>query len=164
MNTQGVLFVHSAPRALCPHIEWAAGGALGAQAKFDWSDQPAAPGLLRAEICWRGPAGSGAKIASALRGWDNVRYEVTEEPSEGHDGGRWSHTPELGIYHAITDAFGNIVVPEDRIRSVMETTAGRPDLFAERMDALLGQEWDNVLEPFRHAGEGAPVRWLSQVG
>ncbi|RAE94112.1 DUF3145 domain-containing protein, partial [Burkholderia multivorans] len=29
--TQGVLFVHSAPRALCPHIEWAAGGAIGAQ-------------------------------------------------------------------------------------------------------------------------------------
>ena len=27
--TRGVLFVHSAPRALCPHIEWAAAEVLG---------------------------------------------------------------------------------------------------------------------------------------
>jgi hypothetical protein len=28
---------------------------------------------------------------------------------------------------------------------------------------LLGKPWDDELEPFRHAGEGAPVRWLHQV-
>lgn len=162
--TQGVLFVHSAPRALCPHIEWAAGGAIGAQAKFDWTEQPAAPGMWRAEICWRGPVGSGARIASALRGWEGVRYEVTEEPSEGHDGGRWSHTPKLGIYHALTDAYGNIVVPEDSIRAVMRKHAAHPEKLAGEMENLLGQAWDNELEPFRHAGEGAPVRWLSKVG
>src|SRR5690625_7266431 len=27
--TQGVLYIHSAPRALAPHIEWAASGVLG---------------------------------------------------------------------------------------------------------------------------------------
>ena len=27
-----------------------------------------------------------------------------------------------------------------------------------------GEAWDEELEPFRHAGEGAPVRWLHQVG
>ncbi len=162
--TQGVLFVHSAPRALCPHIEWAAGGAIGAQAKFDWSPQPAAPGSVRAEICWKAPAGSGARIATALRGWDGVRYEVTEEPSPGVDGGRWSHTPSLGIYHAVTDAHGNIVVPEDNIRMVMERTAGDPHRMQREMEAALGQSWDDELEPFRHAGDGAPVRWLSKVG
>lgn len=162
--TEGVLFVHSAPRALCPHIEWAAGGAIGAQAKFDWSPQPAAPGFVRAEICWRGPAGSGAKIASALRGWDGVRYEVTEEPSEGHDGSRWSHTPALGIYHALTDSFGNIVVPEDAIRGAMQKAAGDFSKLESEMSKALGAAWDDELEPFRHAGEGAPVRWLSKVG
>ena len=30
--TCGVLYVHSAPSALCPHIEWAVGGVLGAVA------------------------------------------------------------------------------------------------------------------------------------
>ncbi|MCQ9369379.1 DUF3145 domain-containing protein [Brevibacterium sp. 50QC2O2] len=162
--TEGVLFVHSAPRALCPHIEWAAGGAIGAQAKFDWSPQPAAPGTFRAEICWRGPAGSGAKIASALRGWEGVRYEVTEEPSEGQDGSRWSHTPGLGVYHALTDAFGNIVVPEDTVRNAMRRANGDFSALEEEMSKVLGAAWDDELEPFRHAGEGAPVRWLSKVG
>jgi hypothetical protein len=37
------------------------------------------------------------------------------------------------------------------------------DLFDE-IDLLLGQPWDDELEPFRHAGDGAPVRWLHQVG
>lgn len=162
--TQGVLFVHSAPRALCPHIEWAAGGAIGAQAGFDWSPQPAAPGTVRAEICWRGPAGSGARIATALRGWDGVRYEVTEEPSASTDGGRWSHTPHLGIFHAMTDAHGNIVVSEDRIRAALERAADDPKRMQREMELSLGQAWDDELEPFRHAGDGAPVRWLSEVG
>ena len=29
---------------------------------------------------------------------------------------------------------------------------------------LLGDAWDAELEPFRHAGDGAPVRWLHKVG
>jgi hypothetical protein len=31
------------------------------------------------------------------------------------------------------------------------------------LDGLLGTAWDAELEPFRHAGDGAPVRWLHQV-
>jgi hypothetical protein len=33
----------------------------------------------------------------------------------------------------------------------------------EALDALLGAKWDAELEPFRYAGDGAPVRWLHQV-
>jgi hypothetical protein len=28
---------------------------------------------------------------------------------------------------------------------------------------LLGRAWDDELEPFRYAGDGAPVRWLHEV-
>ena len=42
---QGVLFVHSSPRALCPHVEWAAGTALGAAVNFDWQQQPVLRGV-----------------------------------------------------------------------------------------------------------------------
>ena len=31
------------------------------------------------------------------------------------------------------------------------------------LDELLGRPWDDELEIFRHAAEGAPVRWLHQV-
>ena len=34
----------------------------------------------------------------------------------------------------------------------------------ERVANLLGSPWDDELESFRHAGDGATVRWLHQVG
>ncbi|MBX9243332.1 DUF3145 domain-containing protein [Actinotalea ferrariae] len=160
---RGVLFVHSAPRALCPHIEWAAGGVLGSRLAMDWTDQPAAPGMFRAEVSWQGAQGTGARLTSALRGWAHLRYEVTEEASHGADGARWSHTPELGIFHAATDVHGNTMVPEDRIRAALEH-AGDADRMRRELDLALGQAWDDELEPFRYAGAGAPVRWLHRVG
>jgi hypothetical protein len=163
-TTRGVLFVHSAPRALCPHIEWAAGGVLGVRLSLEWIPQPAAPGLLRAELSWQAEQGTGARLTSALRGWAHLRYEVTEEPSPGADGGRWSHTPELGIFHAVTDVHGNVVVPEDRIRVALEIGAEDSERMRAELDLALGRAWDEELEPFRYAGDGAPVRWLHRVG
>ncbi|GAT89004.1 hypothetical protein CVCC1112_3663 [Paenarthrobacter nicotinovorans] len=93
-----------------------------------------------------------------------MRYEVTEEPSQGVDGARWSHTPELGIFHAVTDVHGNIMVTEDRIRYAYESGAGDPSAVYHELSLALGEAWDEELEPFRHAAEGAPVRWLHQVG
>ena len=161
--TRGVLFVHSAPRALSPHLEWAAGNVLGVRVTLDWTEQPAARDLYRAEYAWQGAQGTGARLASALRGWAHLRYEVTEEPSAGVDGSRWSHTPELGIFHAATDVHGNVVVPEDRIRAALEHAAD-PERLRSELDLALGQAWDDELEPFRYAGAGAPVRWLHRVG
>ena len=79
--TRGVLYVHSAPSALCPHIEWAAGGVLGNAVSLEWTPQPAQAGTYRAEFSWAGEAGTAAAIASALRGWNHLRFEVTEEPT-----------------------------------------------------------------------------------
>ena len=64
-QTRGVLFVHSAPRALCPHLEWGAGRALGRAVNFDWIEQPVQRGAQRTEYAWDGPVGTGAAIASA---------------------------------------------------------------------------------------------------
>ena len=161
--TRGVLFVHSAPRALCPHVEWAAGNVLGVRVAMDWTVQPAGAGFYRAELSWQGVQGTGAKLASALRGWAHLRYEVTEEASHGADGSRWSHTPELGIFHTATDVHGNVVVPEDRIRAALEF-GDDPVRLRDELDLALGQAWDDELEPFRYAGAGAPVRWLHRVG
>ena len=135
--TRGVLFVHSAPRALCPHIEWAAAEVLGARIHLDWTEQAAAPGMMRAETSWVGQVGTGARLTSALRGWANLRYEVTEEASPGNDGGRWSHTPDLGIFHAQTDVHGNVVVPEDRIRAAL-LHADEPAAMRRQLDLALG--------------------------
>ena len=156
--TRGVLFVHSAPRALCPHVEWAAGNVLGTRTTFDWTAQPAGPGFYRAEHSWQGAQGTGARLASALRGWAHLRYEITEEASHGVDGSRWSHTPELGIFHAATDVHGNIVVPEDRIRAALEHAAD-PAAPAQRARprarAGVGRRAGAV--PLRRRGRAGPL-------
>lgn len=162
-HTRGVLFVHSAPPALCPHLEWSAAAVLDHDVHLEWSAQPAAPGMMRTELSWVGNVGTGARFASALRGWEHLRYEITEEPTGSTEGGRWCHTPELGIFYAPMDASGNMLVPEDRIRAALASATDMAELRHE-LDKAIGQAWDDELEPFRYAGAGVPVRWLHRVG
>ena len=203
MSVRGVLQIHSAPPALSPHIEWAASGVLGVALTLPWVDQPASPGTLRAELSWQGRPGLSGALTSALAGWNLIRFEVTEEASPGCDAVRYSYTPTLGTFSAVTSASGDILVPEGRLRAAMTLAAsaapvgpggsGRQatctgsdgdsgddigvlrEIHGPRHPALggsleaelallLGQPWDDELEPFRHAGAGAPVRWLNATG
>jgi hypothetical protein len=162
--SRGVLYVHSATTALCPHVEWALSSVMQTRVTLPWTDQPAISGAQRAELSWSAPPGTSARIASALRGWEHLRFEVTEEPSAGSEGARFSYAPSLGLYHATIGVNGDIMLSENRLRAAMLHAAeGDTDLQAE-LDQLLGRPWDEELEPFRHAGEGAPVRWLHRVG
>ncbi|MCL2542315.1 MAG: DUF3145 domain-containing protein [Nocardioidaceae bacterium] len=158
-----MFYVHSAPSALCPHIEWAVGGVLGVAVSPDWTPQPAQAGTFRCEFSWSGQAGSASSMASALRGWNHVRFEVTEEPTPSTEGARYSYTPDLGIFHAVTGIHGDIMIPEDRLKAAAVRAALGETTLENEIDKLLGKPWDDELETFRHAGEGAPVRWLHQV-
>jgi hypothetical protein len=162
----GVLYVHSAPPALCPHIEWAVAGIVGVPVGMPWSGQPAAPGALRAELTWQAHQGTAGAIASALAGWNRLRFEVTEDSSPGCDGVRHCYTPDLGLFTAATGANGDIVVSENRLRSVMllAERGGATASLEDELGRLLGTAWDNELEPFRRAADGAPVRWLNATG
>jgi hypothetical protein len=158
-----VLYVHSSPPALCPHIEWAVAGVLGVPVTLSWTAQPAAPGALRSETAWRGRPGTAGRIVAALRGWSLLRVEITEDPSHGHDGERYALTPTLGLFRASMSANGDVLVGEDRLRALL---GGAPDgtALAHGLERLLGSAWDEELEPYREAGEGAPVRWLHAAG
>jgi Protein of unknown function (DUF3145) len=169
VSARGVLHVHSAPSALCPHIEWAVAGVVGMPVDLPWEAQPAAPGTLRTELTWISRAGTAAAITSALAGWNRLRFEVTEEASPGCDAVRYSHTPALGTFSCATSASGDVVIPEARLRAAMTLAGnplpGRPAVSLEaELTGLLGQAWDDELEPFRCAAEGAPVRWLHATG
>ncbi|HXZ65307.1 MAG TPA: DUF3145 domain-containing protein [Streptosporangiaceae bacterium] len=189
MSVRGVLHLHSAPPALCPHIEWAVAGALGVPVSMPWIDQPAAPGSVRAELTWQGRPGAAGAITSALAGWNLLRFEVTEDASPGCDPVRYSHTPSLGTFCAVVAANGDVMISENRLRAAMDLAAsaragGRSgnvrlgslrELHGPRHPALggsledelallLGDPWDAELEPFRRASDGAPVRWLNATG
>ena len=162
-TTRGVLYVHTVPSALCPHVEWAAGGILGVPVKLDWTPQPAAAGSYRAELSWQAETGTAARLVSALRGWNKLRFEVTEEPAPGTEGERYSFTPELGIFRATTGPHGDILVSEDRLKAAINRAIADGADLTDEVEKLLGKPWDDELEPFRYAGDGAPVRWLHQV-
>ncbi len=161
--TRGVLFVHSAAAALLPHIESALSNILGMSVSLQWTAQPAQPGTWRAEYSWSGDAGTAASIASAMRGWERLRFEVTEDMTANTEGERFSYTPTLGIFRAVVGVHGDIMIPEDKLKSsVVRAALGETTLMNE-IDKLLGKPWDDELESFRYAGEGAPVKWLHQV-
>jgi Protein of unknown function (DUF3145) len=166
VSAHGVLYVHSAPPALCPHIEWAVAGIVGAPVGMPWVGQSAAPGALRAELTWQARTGTAGAIASALAGWNRLRFEVTEDSSTGCDGVRHCYTPGLGLFSAVTGANGDIMVSEDRLRSVMmlASQGAASGSLEDELGRLLGTAWDNELEPFRRAADGAPVRWLNATG
>jgi len=92
-----------------------------------------------------------------------IRFEVTEEPSQGVDGERFCYVPTLGLWRATTSASGDIVVGEDQLRTVAAASRSG-EAFAHKVDELLGASWDAALEEFRRAGDGAPVSWLHRVG
>jgi hypothetical protein len=129
-----------------------------------WVSQPAAPGSLRAELTWHGRPGTAGAITSALAGWNRLRFEVTEEASPGCDAVRYCYTPGLGIFTAVTSANGDILVPEGRLRAAVALGATGASVLETELDRLLGTAWDNELEPFRRASDGAPVRWLNATG
>jgi uncharacterized protein DUF3145 len=183
VTVRGVLHVHSAPPALSPHVEWAVAGVLGVPVSMPWVNQPAAPGMLRAELDWEGHVGMAGEITSALAGWNRLRFEVTEEASPGCDALRFSYTPALGVFSAVTMANGDVLVPESRLRQAMTVAAAAPSSIArlahsggaadgrggagaleQELSRLLGEPWDCELEPFRCAADGAPVRWLHATG
>ncbi len=162
MQARGVLYVHSCPAAVCPHIEWAVARVLGIPARLEWSAQGADPAVLRAQCEWSGKAGTAGELASALRSWGMIRFEVTEDPGHGADGERIAHVPGHGTHRAAMSANGDVLISEDRIRSVM-AQARNYDALKHGLDKLLGSAWDAELEPYRHAGEGASISWLHQV-
>jgi hypothetical protein len=133
--------------------------------------------MVRAELEWQGQPGMAGEITSALAGWNRLRFEVTEEASPGCDALRFSYTPALGVFSAVTMANGDILVPENRLRAAMTVAAapsgvarlahaegGAASALEEELSRLLGEPWDCELEPFRCAADGAPVRWLHATG
>ena len=144
-NLAGLVVIHSAPTALRQHIEWGLNSILGAPQNIFWRDQPLSPGTVRTSIEFRASIGTAAKIATALKNWHYLRFEVSEVSPYG--GELFRCTPELGIHRATVDEVGTILVSEDVIR---KSLAHFDDLeVRENLGAALGSAWDEALEPYR---------------
>lgn len=142
----GLIVIHSAPAALRPHLEWALHGALGVAVPVIWKSQPSAPGTSRATLSYRDRAGLAAHIATALRSWHYLRFEVTEYDGDG--GELFRFTPDLGLHRARIDGAGSIVIDEHRITHALSSSFDEESL-RECLNNVLGTPWDEELEIFR---------------
>jgi hypothetical protein len=100
-------------------------------------------------------------LANALREWSTLRFEVTENASDGVDGERFCFVPGLGLWRGSMSANGDVIIAEMQLRALMESHTNGAEL-AGALDAALGTAWDEALEAFRMGGDGAEVTWLHQ--
>jgi hypothetical protein len=161
-TTRGVVYLHSCPPALAPHVEWALAGVLGRPARLDWTSQPVATAHLRAEASWVGPVGTAGALAAALRAWPMLVFEITEDGTFASDGERLAYVPGRGFHRSMISASGDVVVGEERLRGLAARARTVED-FQHGLADLLGSAWDAELEPYRIGGHGAPVTILPAV-
>lgn len=163
-QTSGVVYLHAVPIVAQSHIEWALRAVFGRAVDLMWNPQPAGAGESCAVLRWRGPQGTAARIAKALSGWPVIRFEITENPSEGVDGRRFAHVPGLGMWQGRMDPIGSTVIGEDLLRSAMAAAIDLEDI-QRRLDRALGTPWLEDLESYYAGAAGvAMVESVAHVG
>jgi hypothetical protein len=145
-QVRGFLTIHSAPSALRHHIDWAIQAVLGNWIQLAWNPQPLMPGTFRTQLEFRGPQGAGAEIASALRSWHYLNFEVIEGTELG--GELFRFTPELGIHRAIVDQSGAVQVSENQLSLILAQSFDEESI-RDGISAVVGNSWELELDRFR---------------
>ena len=135
--------------ALIRHVEWSIESVLS-RVQIDWRNQPLAAGTQRTQIEWRANKDLSAELASALKSWHYLRFEITS----GNQ--MFRHTPDLGMHRSRIDEMGNILLTENQIKFSL---AKSDDAMRESLDVALGTEWEVELEPFR----GVDLQEIAQL-
>jgi len=142
----GLLVIHSAPAALRPHIEWALQSLMGVSIPITWKPQPHSPGTFRTTLIYRDRLGLASHIASHLRAWHYLRFEITECESDG--GELFRFTPDLGMHRARIDGAGSVMVDENQISRALASSCDEETL-RDALSSLIGSQWESELEIFR---------------
>jgi hypothetical protein len=145
-QVRGFLSIHSAPSALRHHIDWAIHTVLGNWVQLAWTPQPLMPGTFRTQLEFRGAQGAAAEIASALRSWHYLNFEVIEGTELG--GELFRFTPGLGIHRAVVDQSGAVLVNENQLSALLANSFDEESI-REGIAAMVGSSWEFELDRFR---------------
>ncbi len=147
---RGLLIIHSAPAPLRRHIDWAVQSVLGNATTLEWRSQPLLLGTHRATLQWRDRAGKASELASTLRSWCYLRFEISENSETG--GELFRCTPELGLHRATIDASGAILVSEYLVDNALKNSFDE-DSLRTSISNIFGTPWELELERFRGVDE-----------
>ncbi|MEJ6761280.1 MAG: DUF3145 family protein [Candidatus Planktophila sp.] len=144
-HLSGLVVIHSAPSALRQHIEWGLNSLLGTPQSIFWREQPLDVGTVRTHLEFRASLGTAAKIATALKNWHYLKFEVHEIGM--NSGEMFRFTPDLGIHRGIIDAAGSVLISENILRKAISNF---DDIaMRDELEVALGVSWDLELEPYR---------------
>jgi hypothetical protein len=146
--SHGQISIYSAPKAVLAHVQWSINEVLGKPHELSWQIQPLAVGTWRANLSWNGLLGTGAKLASALRGWHYLKFEIYEAAMNGSDGSLYLFTTDLGLYRSNVGPHGDIMINEHQLQMILHGNIKESDI-CEEIEKLLGKPWNDDLEPFR---------------
>ena len=146
--SHGHIAIYSAPKAVLTHIQWSINEVLRKPHELSWQIQPLKVGTWRAQLSWNGLLGTGAQLASALRGWHYLKFEIYEAASNGSDGSLYMFTTELGLFRSNIGPHGDIMINEHQLQKVINGNIKESDV-CEEIENLLGKPWNDDLEPFR---------------
>ena len=104
------------------------------------------PGTFRAQLEFRAPQGAAADIASSLRSWHYLNFEVIEGTELG--GELFRFTPELGIHRAVVDQSGAVQVNENQLSAILAKSFDEESI-REGISNLVGNSWEHELDRFR---------------
>jgi hypothetical protein len=157
------LLVLSCPPAVAPHVEFALARVLATPVSLSWESQPAQPATLRAEASWHEPAGLVEQVVAALRALKVVTFEVTSGPAPGCDAARWVWHPSLGLHHAALDGAGHITTGVGPLRCLLGLARDGVEV-AHGVSELLGDSWEELVDPLRAGTAGGQVTRLRPTG
>ena len=104
------------------------------------------PGTFRTQLEFRGAQGAAAEIASSLRSWHYLNFEVIEGTELG--GELFRFTPELGIHRAVVDQSGAVLVNENQLSAILSHSFDE-EAIREGIAAMMGNSWEQELDRFR---------------
>ncbi len=151
--SEGLVLIHRAPVALLTHVEWTISGITGNPTKINWSQEDSSDSIFRGSVAIDCSLNECATLASALMNLKQLIFEVVHQSALS--GARWSFTPNLGMFHCATDEAGNLLVGENQLRASMDKAGSNILKLQAELRKVLGQAWDDELEPYREPIGGA---------
>lgn len=147
-TSHGRISIYAAPKPVLTHIQWSISEVLGRPYELRWDSQPLTPAMWRTHLSWNGTLGIGAKLASSLRGWHYLQFEIYEAAINGSDGSIYLYTSDLGLFRGNIGPHGDIMINEHQLQSIVNRNLKESDI-CEEIEKLLGKPWNDSLEPYR---------------
>lgn len=158
--TRGWLFLHACRKAFVPHLESELARLFGTRTSIEWATQTLRPSSCRADIEWRGAAGTAARLMSSLRTFPGLHAEVTEEATADTPAMRFALVPDLGLWSGVMGAAGEVLLSEHQILAAMALPEAQMRM---HLNQAMGQPWDALLEPMRAEAQRIPTTLLRVI-